>query len=134
MPDTIREQINKHSKLWAFILYTIFFAILFLQFPLKKALSGNCDTWLALTYPGYTFEVIKSFFTGEKFGIPMYPVTNPLAYGESAPGIQFFIILIRSLGLADYWTNYIYITLIFSLNSQVFHNIPVNPDFDQNFL
>jgi len=115
MPDTIREQVNKHSKLWAFILYTVFFAILFLQFPLKKALSGNCDTWLTLTYPGYTFEVIRSFFTGENFGMPMYPVTNPLAYGESAPGIQFFIIAIRSLGLTDYWTNYIYITLIFSL-------------------
>lgn len=109
------ENILKKPKTAAFLFFLIFFALLFLQFPLKKAVSGNCDTWLALTYPGYTFEVIKSFFTGEKFGMPMYPVPNPLSYGESAPGIQLFIILIRSLGLADYWTNYIYITLIFSL-------------------
>ena len=115
MPDTLQKYTSGKSKLTALILYTVFFAVLFLQFPLKKAISGNCDTWLTLTYPGYTFEVIKSFFTGEKFGIPMYPVTNPLSYGESAPGIQIIIILIRSLGLADYWTNYIYITLIFSL-------------------
>ena len=114
MPGIV-EQIKKRQKLSAFVFFLTFFALLFLQFPLKKAVSGNCDTWLALTYPGYTLEMIKSFFTGEKFGIPMYPAANPLSYGESAPGIQIIIMIIRGLGLADHWTNYIYITLIFSL-------------------
>lgn len=115
MTEIISKHITKRPKTYAFLFFLLFFAVLFIQFPINKSISGNCDTWLALTYPGYTLEVIKSFFTGEKFGMPMYPVTNPLSYGESAPGIQLFVILIRSLGMSDYWTNYIYITLIFSL-------------------
>jgi len=115
MLNNLHKFVKEHPKVSALSFFSLFFALLFLQFPLNKTLSGNCDTWLALTYPGYTFEVIRSFLTGESFGMPMFPTNNPLAYGESAPGIQIIIILIRSIGLADHWTNYIYITLIFSL-------------------
>ncbi len=108
---------ERHSKISASVLYSVFFLTLFIQFPLKKALSGNCDTWLALTYSGHTLEVIKSFFTGGKYGMPMYPVENPLAYGESAPGVQLFIILLRSFGLYDHWINYFYISAIFALTA-----------------
>lgn len=109
--------IEKHSKKSAFLFYSFFFLTLFIQFPLKKALSGNCDTWLALTYSGYTLEVIKSFFTGGKYGMPMYPVENPLAYGESAPGVQLFIMLLRFFGLYDHWINYFYISAVFALTA-----------------
>ena len=117
MPESFSKFTEKHSKKSAFIFYSVFFAALFIQFPLKKAISGNCDTWLALTYSGHTLEVIKSFFTGERYGMPMYPVENPLAYGESAPGIQMIIMLLRSLGLYDHWINYFYISAIFALTA-----------------
>jgi len=117
MQNGFSQFIEKHPVKSAVIFYSIFFFALFIQFPLKKAISGNCDTWLALTYPGYSFEVIKSFFTGEKFGIPMYPVQNPIAYGESAPGVQIMIIILRSFGLYDYWVNYFFISTIFILTA-----------------
>lgn len=117
MQNRFSQFIEKHPVKSAVVLYSILFLALFIQFPLKKAISGNCDTWLALTYPGYSFEVIKSFFTGEKFGIPMYPVQNPIAYGESAPGVQIMIIILRSLGLYDYWVNYFFISTIFILTA-----------------
>ena len=97
--------------------YFIFFALLFLQHPLRKEIAGNCDTWIALTYSAHTLEVIKSFFTGETVGHPMFPVENPLAYGESAPGMQLIIILFKSLGLNDYWANYWFLTVLLSLTA-----------------
>ena len=109
--------INENPLKTAIIFYGLFFLILFLQFPLKKALSGNCDTWLALTYSTYTFESIKSFFTGEYMGRAMYPVENPLAYGESAPGAQMMIIFFKMFGLSDHWTNYFYISLVFIMTA-----------------
>ncbi|HNZ55010.1 MAG TPA: hypothetical protein PKN76_12805, partial [bacterium] len=104
-------------KTIAFLIYLFFFLILFLQLPLRKEISGNCDTWLALSYSSYSLESIKSFLTGTEPGSPMHPVHNPLAYGESAPGIQLPIIIMKYLGLSDYWVNYLYISAIFSLTA-----------------
>ena len=99
------------------LFYFLFFALIFVQFPLRKEISGNCDSWLALTYSAHNFETIKSFFTGETAGCAMFPAENPLAYGESAPGMQFIIILLKSLGLTDHWTNFWFITVLLSLTA-----------------
>ncbi len=109
--------INENPLKTAVIFYSLFFLLLFLQFPLNITISGNCDTWLALTYSTYTLESIKSFFTGEYMGTAMYPVENPLAYGESAPGAQMMIIFFKMFGFADHWTNYFYISLVFILTA-----------------
>ncbi|HQO92417.1 MAG TPA: hypothetical protein PLX56_08830, partial [bacterium] len=58
-------------KTIAFLIYLFFFLILFLQLPLRKEISGNCDTWLALSYSSYSLESIKSFLTGTEPGSPM---------------------------------------------------------------
>jgi len=109
--------INENPNKTALFLYAVFFALLFLQFPLKQAISGNCDTWLALTYSNHTLESVKSFLSGQFMGKAMYPVENPLAYGESAPGAQLMIIAFKMLGFTDIWTNYFYISLIFILTA-----------------
>jgi hypothetical protein len=109
--------INENPLKSAVVFYGLFFLLLFLQFPLNKAISGNCDTWLALTYSNYTLESIKSFFTGEYMGKAMYPVDNPLAYGESAPGAQMMIIFFKMFGFSDHWTNYFYISLVFIMTA-----------------
>lgn len=101
----------------AFLIYFLFFALLFLQLPLRKEISGNCDSWLALTYSTHNLEVLKSFFTGEAAGRAMYPVENPLAYGESAPGMQLIIMLLKSSGLTDYWANFWFITVLLALTA-----------------
>ena len=104
-------------KYFALLLYTLFFAVLFLQFPLKKEISGNCDSWLALTYSAHTLEVVKSHFGGGTPGKPMFPAENPLAYGESAPGMQLIIALFKISGMPDYWVNYFFLLVIFSLTA-----------------
>lgn len=101
----------------AFFIYFLFFALLFLQLPLRKEISGNCDSWLALTYSAHNLEVLKSFFTGEAAGMAMFPAENPLAYGESAPGMQLLIMLLKSLGLTDYWANFWFITVLLALTA-----------------
>jgi len=108
---------DRKQKYFAFIIYFVFFALLFLQFPLRREISGNCDSWLALTYSVHNFEEIKSFFTGERTGTAMFPAENPLAYGESAPGMQLIIILLKSIGLTDYWANFWFITLLLALTA-----------------
>ena len=47
----------------------------------------------------------------------MFPAENPLAYGESAPGMQLMIILFKIFGLPDYWVNYLFILTILSLTA-----------------
>ena len=108
---------SKKQKICAFIFYLLFFALLFLQLPLKKQISGNCDTWLALTYSTHSLEVVKSFFTGEKIGKAMFPTEDPLAYGESAPGMQILIAFFKFFGFSDYWTNYFFIILLLTLTA-----------------
>ncbi len=105
------------QKYFAFFIYFLFFALLFLQFPLRKEISGNCDSWLALTYSAHNLEVIKSFFTGENAGKAMFPAENPLAYGESAPGMQLLIIFFKIFGLTDYWANFWFITVLLALTA-----------------
>lgn len=104
-------------KFFALLIYILFFALLFLQLPLKKQISGNCDSWLALTYSARTLETVKSFWTGETVGKAMFPAENPLAYGESAPGMQLLIIIFKCCGLSDYWVNYFFITTLLSLTA-----------------
>jgi hypothetical protein len=108
---------SKHLKLSVLLLYFLFFLLLFLQLPLKEKLPGNCDTWLAITYSSYSFESAKSYLSGEKKFHPMYPVENPLVYGESAPGLQVPIIILKSFGLSDHWAYYFFISLIFALTA-----------------
>ena len=108
---------TNQQKYSALFIYFLFFALLFLQLPLRKEISGNCDSWLALTYSAHTLEAIKSFFSGVKIGTVMLPAENPLAYGESAPGMQIIIILLKSLRLTDYWTNFWFITVLLAFTA-----------------
>lgn len=111
------DMLTKHRNIAAFIFYFLFFALLFIQLPLRHEISGNCDSWLALTYSAHTLEALKSVFTGEETGHAMFPAENPLAYGESAPGMQILIMFFKVLGLSDAWTNYFFITLLLALTA-----------------
>ena len=109
--------LTKHRNIAAFVFYFLFFALLFIQLPLRHEISGNCDSWLALTYSAHTLEAVKSFFTGEETGRAMFPAENPLAYGESAPGMQILIMFLKASGLSDSWANYLFITLLLALTA-----------------
>lgn len=111
------DMLTKHRNIAAFIFYFLFFAILFIQLPLRHEISGNCDSWLALTYSARTLEALKSVFAGEETGRAMFPAENPLAYGESAPGMQILIMFFKAFGLSDSWTNYFFITVLLALTA-----------------
>ena len=111
------DMVAKHRNVAAFIFYFLFFALLFIQLPLRHEISGNCDSWLALTYSARTLETLKSVFTGEEIGKAMFPAENPLAYGESAPGMQILLMLFKASGMSDAWTNYFFITLLLALTA-----------------
>ena len=111
------DMLTKHRNIAAFVFYFLFFALLFIQLPLRHEISGNCDSWLALTYSAHTLEAVKSFFTGEETGRAMFPAENPLAYGESAPGMQIMIMFLKASGLSDSWANYLFITILLALTA-----------------
>ncbi len=100
-----------------FILYTVFFGALFLQFPLKNSLPGNCDSWLLISLSNQYLLKIDELVTGERYGRAMYPIENLHAYGESTPGCCAMFLLLKLFGLSDLWTYYLYLTAIFALTA-----------------
>lgn len=97
-------------------LFLFFFSVLFISFPLKEKFPGNCDSMIVIAYCELQVERIKSFFTEEPLGTSMYPVEDPVAYGESSPGTQFFYTGLRLTGMSVYWTYFFYLTLMCALN------------------
>jgi len=96
----------------------VFFA-LFLQFPLKRALPGNCDSWIGLAYTNYLMARAEAWLTGTTMGLPMYPVPDALAYGEASWGFLLYMPF-KLVGMPDHWAYYGFISLIFALNGLSF--------------
>ncbi|MCK5580445.1 MAG: hypothetical protein KAJ18_04150 [Candidatus Omnitrophica bacterium] len=106
-----------HKSRIILITYVLFFAVLFLQFPLKGDLPGNTDTWAALAFSNSYFNIIKAAFSGEKLGVFMYPAQNPHVYGESSIGIAAVFIIFKFLGFNDINAYYLLMVTLFSLTA-----------------
>lgn len=100
-------------NIFIFIIYTIFYLILFFQFPLNNSIPGNCDTWLAIALSNNYIN----FFADPSAGTSMYPVSNLFCYGEASPGCAFIFIFFRLLGFNNIYSYYFFITFIFSLSA-----------------
>ncbi len=100
-----------------FLSYFVFFALLFLQFPLNHALPGNCDTWLVISLSNQYLLAFQKLF-GLTAGTAMFPVDNVFAYGESSPLCALLFLISKGLmGGSDLWGYYLHLTLVFSLTA-----------------
>ncbi len=102
--------------LYAFGFFLAFFLTLFLQFPLQKALPGNCDTWLAIALSNTYFSEIASFVSGTESGRAMYPAKHVFAYGESSIAVGLIFIFFKLIAGTDYLAYYFFISFLFTLS------------------
>jgi len=99
------------------VIYILFYLLLFSQFPLKKSIPGNCDTWLVISLSNTYINKISSFFTEKMTGVSLYPVSDTMSYGEGSPGCAAIFILFRLLGFNNIFSYYFFITLLFALTA-----------------
>ncbi len=97
--------------------YILYFALLFLQFPVAGRIPGNCDTWYVITFPNIYLNEIGALLGGEATGSFFYPIENPLAYGETAALLAVVPMLFRLLGLSDLLTSYGFTCLVYAMTA-----------------
>ena len=97
--------------------YALFFLLLFLQFPLKGAIPGNCDSWLLISLSNSYVAKVGAFFSGSAATGAMFPAINIHAYGESAIGTAGIFIFFKLLGASDITAYYLFISTIFILTA-----------------
>ncbi|MCK5808852.1 hypothetical protein KAH37_07715 [bacterium] len=111
----------KHSLFVA--LYFFLFLVLFLHFPLTGTLPGNTDSLLVIMLSNLHLENIFGWFNGTIPTVSMYPVIDPLAFGESSPGGAFIYLFFKIFSSNEVVTYYLYISTIFALNGFGVHLI-----------
>lgn len=99
------------------LLFFLFFAALFVQFPVAGHLAGNCDTWFVMAFGNLHARWLESLFTGSPIGSAMYPVTNVLHYGESTPLTLLTYALLSTIVDDDIWAIYVLVVAITATSS-----------------
>ncbi len=97
-----------------FLWYSVYFLLLFCQFPLRGSLPGNVDTWYYLAI----FNDFGNLLFGESiYGTSLYPVKQAFLLGEPSfiPGIIF--VFFKLLFSSDLLAYYLFISVTYSLNS-----------------
>lgn len=103
---------------WSVLLGFIFiFLIFFLQLPLHGSLPGNIDTLLAISLSNVIREKFHLFFSGSIGYTVLYPTHDIIAYGENCYGLASLFIFFRLITGSDIWGYYLFLSLIFALNS-----------------
>jgi hypothetical protein len=112
----LKSLLSKQNLVILFI-YSIFFLTLFIQFPLKKSLPGNCDTWHAISLSNIYKNKVKNLVQGNTPASSMYPAKNIYSYGESSMGGSLIFIFFRTMGFNNINAYYLYISCLFSLTA-----------------
>lgn len=97
--------------------YLLFFLALFAQFPLQDALPGNTDTFMAILWGKTQAAALASALGWAAPFTAMYPITNAMAYGETAVGMGALYVGLTSLGLNDVFAYYAFISLLYALSA-----------------
>jgi hypothetical protein len=97
--------------------YILFYLLIFIRFPFKQALPGNCDTWLAIALSNSMSNALLSWVGLHPATTAMYPARNIFAYGEASPGCAAIFIFFKTLGFNDIIAYYFYIVTLFSLTA-----------------
>jgi len=109
------KQDQRYQPLLFFLGYTVFFLLLFGQFPIKDSLPGMIDSWWYIA-TFHTYEnILTSWFTGAPLGTAFHPSEFPFsAYGEPSYLCAIPYLLLATLGLPPLWAYYITISLTYA--------------------
>lgn len=100
-----------------FCLFLLFFAALFIQFPLAGSLPGYIDSWLYVGLFNDYGNHIHAWFTGQPLGHCLYPSAPPYAYLEPSYASAVFFLFFKLIRFNDLWAYYGFIVTIFTLNA-----------------
>ncbi len=98
-------------------IYLIFFAFVFIQFPLLNALTGNTDSWFYVGAYKLYEAYILSYFTGAPLGEALYPSGPGFMYGDPC---FFGAILYRPfcwLGMNELWAWCCMMIVVYATNA-----------------
>jgi len=94
--------------------YAAYFLALFAPFPRSGRLPGNCDTWYAIAFTNLYLSKAKALVGLGHPGSFLYPAPNPFAYGETSVGLALLPMLLRSLGLGEIVSYYVFLSLVYA--------------------
>lgn len=101
----------------ALLAFAVFFAAVFVQFPLAGSLPGYADVVLYLGLFNDYANHVQSWFTGEAIGHCLYPAGPPYGYLEPSFGAGAIFVLFKWLGANDLWAYYWFTVTTFTLNA-----------------
>lgn len=99
------------------LLYLLFFALLFLQFPLAGSLPGKIDTWFFVIAFQNIQNMVLAFFQGVELGTALFPEKAVFLFGNYSWGAAPFFLVFKWVGLNDIWAYYGFISLVFATNA-----------------
>jgi hypothetical protein len=99
------------------LLYTLFFLALFSQFAARGRLPGNIDTWYAIAFTNSYLNDLRDIFGGGDSGSFLYPVSEPLAYGETSVALALIPMALRGAGLSDVVAYDLFLVIIYALTA-----------------
>ena len=108
---------TRKSLAVVFIGCTVFFLILFAQFPIAGRISGNIDSWYAIAFPNVYLNELRELLGFGPFGSFLYPTENPLAYGETAAALAVVPMVLRAIGLGDVMTLYLFVSWVYAFTA-----------------
>ena len=113
MPGRLAES-NVRGWLAVAAVHAAYFLTLFAQFPHAGRLPGNCDTWYAIAFTNLYLDKARSLLGLGGHGSFLYPASNPFAYGETSVGLALVPMLLRSVGLGEIASYYLFISLVYA--------------------
>ncbi|MCB9234553.1 MAG: glycosyltransferase family 39 protein [Bacteroidia bacterium] len=115
MPEIRSHSHWKYSALvWTG--YFAFFFLIFLQYPLSGALTGNTDTWYNLSIFNDYGNRILAFLTGTELGNAIYPETSNQIFAEPYLGEALTFLVWKIFGISDLWAYFLFIVTTYALN------------------
>lgn len=117
------NKIFKYTNTIVFFFFFIVFALLFFQFPYNLSLPGNEDGWYNLAMFESFIVFAKSLFNTDVsyFGSSMYPLSSAYLYSEMSLVNWIIYALIRVLFTDKIIAWYLFLVIVFSLNSWSFY-------------
>lgn len=108
---------NSGRNKYVYLIYFVFFALLFLQFPLNNSLPQNIDTWFNLAAFQNFSNQITSFFNGSELGVTMYPYRDAFRNGDPTWGSSLIFNLIEYIINNKMWSYYLFMVFLYSFNA-----------------
>lgn len=111
------NQLVDNLTKYPLLFYSVYFLLVFVQYPINNSLPGHSDTMYNLAVFNDYINRLSSLFISENIGRSYYPELFFQSFSELYIGQALIYIPFKILGLNDIWSYYYFISLIYALNA-----------------